>query len=177
MDSLCLLVYVFLRHFGQNLDKIYVILNTICPWDLSLSASSASAACDFLEPWLPGLPSTATWLAHRHSATWHSATCHSATWRSAIQTFGHTDIRPHRHLATQSLGHMDTWPHGHSTTWTLGHMDTRPHALWKQTLGHMDTWPHGHSATLSGFSKRKLEPRFKQKNWIFCLESNLEVSI
>ena len=115
--------------------------------------------------------------AHRHSATWHSATCHSATWRSAIQTFGHTDIRPHRHLATQSLGHMDTWPHGHSTTWTLGHMDTRPHALWKQTLGHMDTWPHGHSATLSGFSKRKLEPRFKQKNWIFCLESNLEVSI
>ena len=45
MDNLCLLVYVFLRHFGQNLDKIYVILNTICPWDLSLSAS------DFPVPW------------------------------------------------------------------------------------------------------------------------------
>ena len=51
MDSMCLLVYAFLRHFWQNLDKILIILNTICPWDLSLSTSSASAASDFLVPW------------------------------------------------------------------------------------------------------------------------------
>ena len=59
MDSLCLswTVYVCHRHFVsviknlclsvKNLDKIYLILIIICPWDLSLSASAASV---FLDP-------------------------------------------------------------------------------------------------------------------------------
>ena len=48
MKNLCLCQMTLQALFVQNLDKIYMILIIICPWDFSLSAS---AATNFLDPW------------------------------------------------------------------------------------------------------------------------------